>query len=293
MNSGDGSAPATANIATPSGKGRATENFPVGSWLISAVLRRHVHAFYRFARMADDIADNPALPAAEKIHRLALMRTVLLDGARTDVLVAAEMRESLRETGVPATHCTDLLVAFRQDAAKQRYDDWRDLMQYCRYSASPVGRYLLDLHGESLAARESSDALCDALQVLNHLQDCRPDYREMNRVYVPLDYLAREGIDVEALGQSRCQPELRRVIDRMLKDTDQLIAKAEQLPKRLKSFRLRCESAIIVRIARRLSDELARRDPLAERVKLRWTSLAAAAIEGILWSLCVAFRPGK
>jgi squalene synthase HpnC len=290
MNANQSATSISGTIATPSGKGRHTENFPVGSFLIRSGLRQHVHTFYRFARMADDIADNSALPADEKIHRLALMRTVLLDPARTDVLVSAAMRDSLEETGVPAIHCVDLLVAFRQDAAKQRYSSWADLKQYCRYSAAPVGRYLLDLHGEKLGAREPSDALCAALQVLNHLQDCKADLREMDRVYVPIDYLNAEGVDVDALSAPQCSPGLRRVLDRLLADTESLVAKAQRLPEQVDDFRLRCESAIIVLIAEKLATELRRRDPLAERVKLSAWSYAACAVKGLLWAFTVALR---
>src|SRR5262249_8429844 len=130
-------------IETPSGKWRNAENFPVGSFLIRRDLRRHVHAFYRFARNADDIADNPGLTADEKVARRD-GRAAILDGARGgDSPAAAAMRQSLIETGVTAQHSHDVLHAFRLDALKRRYRDWDDLMGYCRYSASPVGRQLL------------------------------------------------------------------------------------------------------------------------------------------------------
>ena len=112
------------------------------------------------------------------------------------------MRESLAATGVTAEHCHDVLQAFRLDAVKLRYRDWDDLMEYCRYSASPVGRQLLDLHGESRATWRASDALCSALQVLNHLQDCVKDYHALDRVYIPLDALKAAGSSVEATSVS-------------------------------------------------------------------------------------------
>src|SRR6185437_8811128 len=144
--------PAPATVETPSGKGRGGENFPVGSWLIRRDLRAHVHAFYRFARNADDIADNPALSADDKLRRLDRMEAVLDGDPGGDAPSAALMRASLAETGVDAQHCRDILRAFRLDATKLRYRDWDDLMGYCRYSAAPVGRQLLDLHGESPTA---------------------------------------------------------------------------------------------------------------------------------------------
>jgi squalene synthase HpnC len=276
---------AALDIATPSGKNKGTENFPVGSALIRPDLRPHVHAYYRWARMADDIADNPALAPEDKVARLDAMEAALKDPARRDVPVAAEMRESLMATHVPAVDCTDLLIAFRADATKLRYDDWADLMNYCRYSASPVGRYLLDVHGEDPAGKHYSDALCDALQVINHLQDCKADYLEMNRVYVPVDHLAAEGIGVEALAEAKCSPALRRVLDRLLDETDALMVRARQLPRALRDTRLRCESATIVRLADTLIGHLRRRDPLAERVKLRKPAVAWCAFQGIAWAL--------
>jgi squalene synthase HpnC len=276
---------AALDIATPSGKNKGTENFPVGSALISPALRPHVHAYYRWARMADDIVDNPALSPEDKVARLDLMEAVLKDPARRDVPVAAEMRESLKATNVPAVDCTDLLIAFRWDATKLRYDDWADLMKYCRYSASPVGRYLLDVHGEDPAGKHYSDALCDALQVINHLQDCKDDYLEMNRVYVPVDHLAAEGIGVESLAEPKCSPALRRVLDRLLDETDELMQRARKLPSALRDTRLRCESATIVRLADTLIGHLRRRDPLAERVKLKKPAVVWCAIQGIAWAL--------
>src|SRR5262245_55613414 len=157
------------NVETPSGKWRGAENFPVGSFLIRRDLRPHVHAFYRFARNADDIADNPALKAEEKIWRLDRMAAILDGASGDDSPAASGMRESLIATRMTAQHCHDVLRAFRLDAVKLRYKDWEDLMAYCRYSAAPVGRQLLDLHAESRNTWTSSDALCSALQVLNHL----------------------------------------------------------------------------------------------------------------------------
>ncbi|HEX9446755.1 MAG TPA: squalene synthase HpnC [Dongiaceae bacterium] len=271
----------TQDIATPSGKDKGTENFPVGSALIRPDLRAHVHAYYRWARMGDDIADNPALSPEDKIRRLDLMEEVLLHPTRTDVKVAAAMRESLQATHLPTVNCTDLLIAFRLDATKQRYENWAELMHYCRYSASPVGRYLLTLHGEAPESLPPSDALCNALQVINHLQDCAVDYREMNRVYVPLDHLREEGIDVTALTEGKSSKALRHVLDRLLDETDALMADAHRLPRQVSDLRMRAESAIIVNLADKLIAALRRRDPLAVRVKLKKPAIALAALQGI------------
>jgi phytoene/squalene synthetase len=164
-------------------------------------------------------------------------------------------------------------------------------MNYCRYSASPVGRYLLDVHGEDPAGKHYSDALCDALQVINHLQDCKVDYLEMNRVYVPLDHLSAEGIGVEALAEPKSSPALRRVLDRLLDETDALMIRARKLPGALRDTRLRCESAIIVRLADTLIGHLRRRDPLAGRVKLTKPAVAWCGLQGITWALLTPNPP--
>ena len=272
---------ATASLETPSGKGRGDENFPVGSWLIRRDLRAHVHAFYRFARNADDIADNPALAAADKVRRLDRMAEVLEGAPGEDSPAATAMRASLAATGVTARHCHDILHAFRLDATKLRYRDWDDLMGYCRYSASPVGRQLLDLHGESRDTWPASDALCSALQVLNHLQDCAEDHRNLDRVYVPLDELAAEGLTIEVLTGPAAGPGFRRVLDSLLGKTEALIATARGLPPGVKAGGLRRESAAIVELAARLARHLRRGDPLAGRVKLGKRDFLAALATGL------------
>jgi len=272
-----------ATVETPSGKSTASENFPVGSFLLPARLRPHVARFYAFARAIDDIADNPALAAADKIARLDGFAAALAGKAAGPGYEKAErLRESLAATGVTAQHGLDLIAAFKRDAVTLRYADWRELIDgYCMLSAAPVGRYLLDLHGESRDGYRASDALCNALQVLNHLQDCQDDYRQLDRVYLPQDWLAAAGVGVEALDASAAGPGMRRVIDQCLDGTDALIAEAQRLPGQLRSRRLAMESAVIVRIAETLSRLLRRRDPLAGRVKLSKLQFAGCGLAGI------------
>jgi len=272
----------TATVETPSGKAARDENFPVGSWLIRAELRPHVHAFYRFAREADDIADNPALTADEKVRRLDRMGEVLEGGRGDDAPSARAMRDSLIETGVTAQHCHDVLRAFRMDATKLRYRDWDELMGYCRYSASPVGRQVLDLHGESHDTWPSNDALCSALQVLNHLQDCVADHRDLDRVYLPTEMLERFGSGIEDLDLPAATPGLRTTLDHLLDRTAELVHEAAGLPPRVVASGLRRETAVIVNLAQRLTARLRRGDPIAGRVKLTPYDFGASLLVG-LW----------
>jgi hydroxysqualene synthase len=272
---------ASESVETPSGKWRDAENFPVGSFLIRRDLRPHVHAFYRFARNADDIADNPVLAAEAKIARLDRMAAILDGAAGTGSPAAAAMRQSLLDTGTTAQHCHDVLHAFRLDAVKLRYRDWDDLMAYCRYSAAPVGRQLLDLHGESRGTWPASDALCSALQVLNHLQDCADDYRRLDRVYLPLADLAATGSEVEVLAARAASPALRRVLDGLLDRTAVLIGQARSLAPLVMSSGLRWECAVIVELAVRLLRRLRHGDPVAARVKLRRSDFLTAFVIGL------------
>lgn len=268
-------------VETPSGKDTAYENFPVGSILLPAALRPHVAVFYAFARAIDDIADNPDLAADEKIRRLSGFEDALLGRTGDDAFAKAHrMRASLNETGVSVRHCLDLVAAFKQDAVKLRYRDWDDLMGYCVLSAAPVGRYLLDLHGGSRDGYGPSDALCMALQVINHLQDCPDDYRRLDRVYLPGDWLAAEGARIEELDATRASPALRRVLDRTLDATERLMVEARRLPAGLASRRLAMESGAIVAIADALIARLRRGDPLASRVQLGKPAFLACCLKG-------------
>lgn len=269
-----------APIEAPSGKGAGDENFPVGSRLIAPRLRPHVMRYYAFARGTDDIADNPDLSPAEKVRRLDLFHAGLLPGAEGPE-IATRLRDSLAETGVETSCASDLLVAFRADATKLRYADWDELLEYCRHSAHPVGRYLLQLHGEDTKTAGPGDALCAALQVLNHLQDIGDDRRNLDRVYLPGDWMAAESVSIDDLDRDYVTPGLRQVIDRCLDGSDTLLDRAQPLAAMIRDRRLAAEVAVIQRLARRLAARLRREDPLAGRVKHSKWDLALGLLAGL------------
>ena len=257
-------------LETPTGKGPLDENFPVGSFLLHKSIRPHVAAFYNLARATDDIADNGGLLPEEKLERLdqfekALHGEIINDPALQKSYAVAV---SCAETGVPVRHSTDLIKAFKQDAVKNLYDDWDDLIRYCNLSAAPVGRFLLDLHGEDRGKYPSSDALCNVLQVLNHLQDLRNDYRALNRVYLPANWMVEQGVTGKDLDADMASAGVRAVIDRCLDECEKLMVDARRLTSDLTNRRLRMEAAVILRLADRLIVLLRNEDPLAGRVKL-------------------------
>lgn len=269
-------------VEAPSGKDAGYENFPVGSFLLPARLRPHIHTFYAFARAIDDIADSNTLAADEKVDRLdGFARAIRGETAGTGFEKGIAMHRSLAATGVTQRHCLDLISAFQQDAVKGRYDHWDDLIDYCLRSAAPVGRYLLDIHGCDPAGYEQSDALCNALQVINHLQDCQDDYRTLDRVYLPGDWMAEAGVTVADLDRAEATSGVRTVLDRCIAASRDLMVTARPLAARLSDKRLAMESAVIVRIADALLDKLSVHDPLAGRVALSKPAYLCCTVRGI------------
>ena len=274
----------TDSVESWSGKDRGDENFPVGSFLIRPALRPHVHAFYAFARNADDIADSPGLDAPDKLARLDTMEAVLMGRQDGGSPSGIGLRASLAETGVTPRHAQDLLRAFRQDATKRRYASWGELHDYCRHSAMPVGRHVLDLHGEDVSTHAPSDPLCAALQVLNHLQDGAKDLAALDRCYLPDDALAAAGAEVRDLARASETPALRRVFDGLLDEVDSLNDEAEDLPRLVRDRRLRLECAVILGLSRRLARRLRTGDPLAGRVKLMKRDAAGSMVAALRWA---------
>jgi hydroxysqualene synthase len=250
-----------------SGKTHRDENFPVASWLISAERRGPILAFYRFVRAADDVADHPSLPPDRKLGLLDGLDAALCGGGASDP-EAEPLRLALDARGLEPKHALDLLKAFRLDVKKSRYANWAELMDYCALSAAPVGRFVLDVHGEDRAIWPASDALCSALQVINHLQDCAQDYRRLDRVYLPLETLAAHGASFDMLGATTAPPTLLRAIADLARRTSELAERGAMLIPQIKDVRLAAEIAAIQALARRLARDLETRDPLSERVHL-------------------------
>jgi hydroxysqualene synthase len=250
-----------------SGKTHKDENFPVASWIIHPQHRGVIMAFYNFVRTADDIADHETLEAGAKLAHLDLLEAELL-GKGDSQAEAVDLRRALAERSMPPRHALDLLAAFRMDVSKLRYANWDELIHYCRYSAMPVGRFMLDVHGESTSTWPASDALCAALQINNHLQDCGKDYRNLNRVYIPLDALQSAGASVEQLALGKAPAPLLRCIHELAARTETLLGDGRPLSAEVRDFRLGLEISVIQAFAERIVGLLKVRDPLSERVHL-------------------------
>ena len=264
-----------------SGKGDRDENFPVASWIIHPRHRALILAYYNFVRTADDIADHATLPADEKLGYLDLLEAELLGKGDTQP-EAVSLRRALAERGMAPRHALDVLIAFRMDVTKLRYETWDEVIHYCRYSAMPVGRFMLDVHGESTSTWAASDALCAGLQINNHLQDCGKDYRELNRVYLPRDALAAYGASVEQLGLAQSPPAMLACLQSLAARNEALLDEGRSLAAEIRDFRLGVDVSVIQAYADRIVRLLKVRDPLRERVHLNKFELLAFSLAGIL-----------
>jgi squalene synthase HpnC len=263
-----------------SGKTHRDENFPVASWIIHPRHRALILAFYNFVRTADDIADHATLEAREKLAYLDLLEAELLGNGDSQP-EAVNLRRALAERAMPPRHALDVLIAFRMDVTKLRYETWDEVIHYCRYSAMPVGRFMLDVHGESTSTWAASDALCAGLQINNHLQDCGKDYRNLNRVYLPRDALDVAGASAEQLGEPRAPAPLLQCLHSLAARTERLLAESKSLSAEVKDFRLGLEISVIEAFADKIVRLLKVRDPLSERVHLNPIELVAYSMGGV------------
>ncbi|MCP1659611.1 squalene synthase HpnC [Neisseria perflava] len=174
------------------------ENFPVGSLAMPRRLRKPIHAIYAFARTADDIADEGEADNAARLQGLqdlaAELDRIAADQAPQTPLMQRLQNEALRPFALPLEPFYDLLSAFKQDVVKKRYQNFGELVDYCRRSANPVGRILLHLYGETdPVSIARSDGICTALQLINFWQDVAVDWQK-ERVYIPQDDLQKFGV---------------------------------------------------------------------------------------------------
>ena len=267
-----------------SGKTHRDENFPVASKIIHPRHRALILAFYNFVRTADDIADHATLSADEKLRYLDLLEAELLGKGDTQK-EAVSLRQALAARAMAPRHALDVLTAFRMDVTKLRYENWEEVIHYCRYSAMPVGRFMLDVHGESASTWPASDALCAGLQINNHLQDCGKDFKNLNRVYLPRDALESAGASVDALALPKAPPSLLQCLHALAVRTEVLLNDSKSLSGEVRDLRLGLESSVIQAYADRIVRMLKVRDPLNERVHLSPLELSTLSLSGIVVEL--------
>lgn len=246
-------------------------------------LRPHLVLFYRFVQVGHRIADDPELEPELKLAFLDALDRALVTGEEHSAPVkpALELRASLIETGVTDRHARQILRALQRDAGGAPCRTWDELMLHCRQAAVPIGRYLLDLHGEGTEAGAAIDPLCTAMRVLGLVQAARSDWVTLGRCHLPLAWFDEAGVSVERLVETRTDSELRGIFNRALDQVDALLAEAEALPDRIRHDTLRLETAVMLEQSKALARRLRTRDPLRGRVVLPAHRRCLAMIKGV------------
>jgi phytoene synthase len=217
---------------------RHYENFPVASLLLPAPLREPVEVIYRFARSADDFADEGSDPPDIRLEKLNRYRARLERIERGEPVEDARLFQDLatiiRQHALPVQLFHDLLDAFRQDVTKKRYASFAEVLDYCRRSANPVGRLLLHLFKRTTDSDfRQSDAICSALQLVNFWQDVDVDYTRDRRIYLPQDEMARHGVTERHLAEKRCDPAWRELMKYQVNRTRSLMLSGAALGRAL------------------------------------------------------------
>jgi squalene synthase HpnC len=261
------------------------ENFHVASWFLPQALRPHFHSIYAYCRVSDDLGDEVPDPA-QALALLDLWGRELdacYEGrARHPVFVA--LAETIRACSIPKEPFADLLVAFRQDQTVTRFETMQDVLDYCRYSANPVGRLVLYACGEvSDENFRLSDATCSALQLANFWQDVRVDYGK-GRVYLPRQDMRRFGVTDETIAAAVATTEFRALLRYEVEYTRKMFADGLPLIGRVKrdlaldlDLFSRGGLEILRAIERRNYDVLSARPAIAKTTKIQ---LALRALTG-------------
>ncbi|VAX08595.1 Squalene synthase [hydrothermal vent metagenome] len=212
------------------------ENFPVASHLLPKKLRRPISVIYTFARSADDFADEGDFSKAQRHEKLddysAKLNTIENAGAINDPVFIA-LADVIKKHALPLSLFHDLLTAFKMDVDKTRFADFAEILNYCHYSANPVGRLLLHLNNTASPQNLiQSDAVCSALQLINFYQDLQQDYQENDRIYLPQDEMQQFKVSEHHLQQTCSDAAMQALMDLQLQRATALLQKGHSLGNR-------------------------------------------------------------
>ena len=273
-----------------SGKTYKDENFPVSSFLINKNIKKHIRNFYFYARTADDIADNKKLSSNAKMEILEELNNILSRKTKSDVSILNNLINSLNELNLSIKNAQDLLKAFKLDTYKKRYKNWGELINYCKYSANPVGRFVIDVsyilekrnfHDKDKIYK-ASDNLCTSLQIINHLQDCKNDFLELDRIYIPISMFEKFNSKQSEIKENMSSDNFKLLKIQIINKVEELLEQSKAGLKLIKLTKLRKETLIIFHIARKLCYLLKNNDPLEKNVKLSRIDLIFCFLKGII-----------
>lgn len=250
------------------------ENFPVASWLLPAKIRKPISAIYAFARTADDIADEGTASDNERLKQLDEMAQkldLIRYGKAVDDPIFIALSDTIEKFDLPISLLHDLLTAFKMDVTIHRYKDFDELLNYCKYSANPIGQLLLYLFNSVTVENIAySDAVCSALQIINFLQDIEQDYAEQGRIYLPLDGMEKYNVTESHIKDKTSLPELRELIDSLLARVQEMLDFGRPLGKVLPG-RVGFEIKLTIVSANKVIQKLsANQDDVFTRPRLKW-----------------------
>ena len=269
-------------------KNKHQENFPVGMMLFGKGKRQIVSDYYRFARYADDIADNPHLQPQSKVNKLHELEEIFTGQKNYQgqkLKFVKQLKTEFERMEIPTTLATDLLIAFRQDSIGFYYQTWGQLIEYCKYSAAPVGKFMLTIHHEHPSTYLPAVSLCVALQIVNHIQDIKYDMKLLKRLYIPEEIMKKYHLHPEDLIQNKSSIGLQKAISHLMKKTQGLVKEGSLLPQLIRNTGLRIEVCIILSLTNIMIKKILKGDVLAKEIKLSPKDWLIGICQGILKGL--------
>lgn len=265
-------------------KNKHQENFPVGMMMFNHNIRKIVADYYRFARYADDIADNPHLKPQNKVEKLYELEEIFT-GQRNykgqKFKFVQTLKDEFAKHNLSPDLATDLLIAFRKDSLGFDYQTWGQLVDYCKYSAAPVGKFMLAVHQENPSTFLPATSLCVALQIVNHVQDLKYDVSLLKRLYLPAEIMKKYHLRQEDLVQEKSSISLQKAVKHIMEKTLGLVKEGSLLPELIKSLSLRIEVCIILSLTNIMIKKILKGDILAQEIKLSAFDWFRGTISGI------------
>lgn len=247
------------------------ENFPVASWFLPKKLRQPISVIYAFARHADDIADEGDLDDTNRLMQLEKYQNdfeaALINSSSSDPVLFA-LTDVIKQHQLPSGLFLDLLTAFKMDTQTKRYQSFEDILNYCQYSANPVGRLLLHLHKQNTAENlKNSDSICTALQLINFYQDIQQDYAENNRIYIPVEELITFQVSEDFFRDSINNQQMHNLMRYQVQRASRLMLSGSSLGRQLSGL-FGLEIRMICQGGLRIADKLQKIPNVFDRPRL-------------------------
>ena len=270
------------------------ENFPVGM-MVSSKLKPLVEIYYHAARFADNIADSNVIEKKQKLTKLDdIRKAFLFPEAGNNLPLIRNLGKMFVKESLDASLYTDLLKAFEKDASGIKIQVWEELIDYCRYSAAPVGRFMLAISNESVSTYLPAENLCVLLQIIDHLSDIKEDLSLLGRIYIPSQIMTEYNVRESDLGLSYTKPEVKAMLNDIVKRLEKMQDDAKILPKLIKNFGLRIEVGIILSLTNSMIKKYKKADILQKAPKPSIIDWIKAVFSGFFGAIfCKKVHQGR